>query len=155
MKYFRFVVLLLSIIILMPNINCGKSHKKNDAVVGTWLVESKDAKITIYNHKNKYYGKITWMKNPTYDDGTPKIDKENPDPKLRKRKLQGLVILRGFVYDENNEWEDGEIYDPKTGNDYSCNMTLSDDGKKLDVRGYIGISLFGRTQTWTRVKDKK
>ena len=65
----------------------------------------------------------------------------------------GLVILRDFVYDEEYVWEDGEIYNPKDGKTYSCKMELSKDKNTLEVRGYVGISLFGKTNTWTRQKD--
>jgi uncharacterized protein (DUF2147 family) len=60
------------------------------------------------------------------------------------------LILRGFVSTENNLWENGKIYDPKNGKDYSCKITMIDNNK-LDVRGFIGISLLGRTETWTRI----
>ena len=73
----------------------------------------------------------------------------NSDPKHQKQPLLGLIMLRNFVYDEDQVWNDGEIYDPKNGKTYSCKMTLK-DWNTLDVRGYIGISLFGRTDTWKR-----
>jgi uncharacterized protein (DUF2147 family) len=58
--------------------------------------------------------------------------------------------MTNFVYDEDNVWNDGKIYDPKTGKTYSCKMTLSGNKKSLDVRGFIGFSLIGRTSVWTR-----
>ena len=123
-----------------------------DLVTGTWLVQDKNAKIRIYGKNGKYYGKIVWLKEPKDEHGKEKTDKENPEESLRSRPLIGLIMLRDFEYDEDREWEDGEIYDPKNGKTYSCNMTLSEDGKTLDVRGYIGFSFIGRTQTWTRVE---
>jgi uncharacterized protein (DUF2147 family) len=59
-------------------------------------------------------------------------------------------------YDSGNgSWQNGHILDPDSGDIYHAEMTVIDGGKKLDVRGYIGISLFGRTQTWIRIpKDK-
>lgn len=141
----------LLFVFIITSVYAQKSTEA-DAIVGVWLVESKDAKVQIFKVDNKYDGKIVWLKNPTYDDGTEKVDKENPDQKLQKRPIFGLKMLKGFIYDEDNEWEDGEIYDPKSGKTYSCNMTLSADSKTLEVRGYIGISLFGRTSVWTRSK---
>jgi len=65
--------------------------------------------------------------------------------------LLGLQILKNFVYDaQDKEWEDGTIYDPKNGKTYSCIMTLS--GNNLNVRGYVGISMLGRTGVWTKVQ---
>lgn len=121
-----------------------------DLVIGNWLVQDKKAKVQIYKKGDRYFGKIVWLKEPNNEEGTPKVDKENPEEKLRTRPILGMVMLRDFVYDEDLVWEDGEIYDPKNGKTYSCKMTLSEDGRSLDVRGYIGISLIGRTQVWTR-----
>ena len=52
-----------------------------------------------------------------------------------------------------NEWGNGYIIDPKNGEIYHCKMTIDPDGNTLQVRGYIGIPLFGRTQTWTRITN--
>ena len=60
----------------------------------------------------------------------------------------GLEILRNFKFDNDDEWEGGKIYDPESGKTYSCNMSLT--GNELKVRGYVGVSLLGRTETWTR-----
>lgn len=122
-----------------------------DTILGEWYNASKEAKIEIYKDNNKYFGRLSWLKEPNDENGNPKFDKENPEKSLRNRPLQGLVILRDFVYDDDNVWTDGRIYDPKSGNDYKCKMTFTKD-KKLDVRGYIGISLFGRTETWTKAE---
>jgi uncharacterized protein (DUF2147 family) len=67
----------------------------------------------------------------------------------KDKPVIGMTILWGLKKD-GNEWTGGEILDPKNGKIYRCKMTLSADGKSLDVRGYIGISLIGRTQTWLR-----
>lgn len=143
------------LLLLLPflaafSLNLYAQSAEADAVVGTWIVEDKKAKIKIYNKGDKYYGKIVWLREPNDENGKPKVDKENPEEKLRTRPLVGLVMLKGFVYDEDNVWEDGDIYDPKNGKTYSCEMTLSEDGNTLDVRGYIGFSFIGRSQTWTR-----
>ena len=61
----------------------------------------------------------------------------------------GLVFLKGFEKDGENKWDDGEIYDPKNGKTYSSEMTLV-SSKQLNVRGYIGISLIGRTSKFTK-----
>ena len=59
----------------------------------------------------------------------------------------GLNLVNGFVYQGKNKWGDGTIYDPDNGKTYSCKMTLMEDNT-LKVRGFIGISLIGRTQVW-------
>lgn len=121
-----------------------------DAIVGKWLNKDGDAHIQIYKKGSKYYGKLVWLKNPTNEEGKAKTDIHNPNTNLRSRAILGLEILQNFSYDDG-EWEDGTIYDPKSGKTYSCKMTMSGNDK-LNVRGYIGISLIGRTDTWTRVK---
>jgi len=63
-----------------------------------------------------------------------------------------LVILKNFTYVEEDKWEDGEIYDPTNGKTYSCEMELSEDGKELDITGYIGFTWIGRTSTFTKVE---
>lgn len=131
----------------------GVSQKVNaDVVIGTWLTASGKAKVQIYQEGDKYYGKIVWLKIPTYEDGKPKTDKNNPDKAKQSEPLLGLNMLKNFEFDDD-EWEDGTIYDPENGKTYSCTIKYRDG--KLDLRGYIGISLIGRTQTWYKVSDIK
>jgi uncharacterized protein (DUF2147 family) len=127
-----------------------------DAVVGQWLTGDGKARIEIVKHDGVYDGTITWLKEPVYpaDDkqgmgGRPKVDRENPDKALQSRSIIGLPLIQGFKYGGDNVWIDGHIYDPESGKLYSCKMTLTMDGS-LKVRGYWGISLFGRTEIWTR-----
>ena len=130
------------------------AQKEADGALGTWFNEEKDCKLRIYKcgkSGEKYCGKIVWLDEPNEEDGTPKVDDENSDPKLQKRPLMGLVIMKGFVYDEDNVWEDGKIYDPENGKEYSCKMTLISKDR-LDIRGYIGFSFIGRTAEWTRAE---
>lgn len=73
--------------------------------------------------------------------------------KLHNQKILGLNIISDMKQNTNNplQWEDGHIVDPENGNKYRCILTVSPDGKTLKVRGYIGFSWIGRTQTWHRV----
>ena len=136
-------ILLFSIVVL-------QAQKAND-VLGTWLTEEKRAKIEIYKEEGKYFGKIVWLMEPNEENGEPKLDKENPDPELKKRPILGLNLISGFKWDDDDdEWDKGEIYDPETGNTYSSYMKLEGDNK-LNIRGYLGVSWIGRTTTWTRV----
>jgi uncharacterized protein (DUF2147 family) len=124
----------------------------NDKVIGNWYSEDKEAKIEIYKEVDKFFGKIVWLKESKNAEGKDKTDKNNPDEAKRSKKIVGMKMLWDFVYDEDNVWEDGKIYDAKSGKTYSCKMTLSEDGDTLEVRGYIGFSMFGRTAVWTRAK---
>ncbi len=146
----RFTIVLLFAYLFSGSLCAIAQTNEADRVIGNWLVQDKKAKIKIYKKNNKFYGKIVWLKEPNDAEGKPKVDKENSEEELRGRKLIGLLMLKDFEYDEDLVWEDGEIYDPKNGKTYSCKMTMSEDGRTLDVRGYIGISLIGRSQDWTR-----
>ncbi|HTY00279.1 MAG TPA: DUF2147 domain-containing protein [Bacteroidota bacterium] len=117
-------------------------------ILGEWLTAEGTSKIEIYKEGEEYCGRISWLKEPERD-GKPRVDDKNPDEKLRSRPLIGLVILRGFSFDGEDQWTGGKIYDPKSGNDYSAKMTLKDD-HTLNLRGYVLMPLFGRTETWTR-----
>jgi uncharacterized protein (DUF2147 family) len=126
------------------------SAQKADAVLGKWLNPSGEGQVEIYKKANKYFGRLVWLKFPKDVNGKPKLDKHNPDVNMRSRTELGIELLRDFVFDGDKGYENGTIYDPKNGKTYSCKMTL--DGNVLKIRGYIGISLFGRTEIWTRVK---
>mgnify|MGYP001475555590 CR=1 FL=1 len=123
-----------------------------DAILGDWYNQEKDAIIKIYREDGKYHGKITWMLNPLDENGNPKTDPLNPDKSLQSRSRMGMIIMYNFKYDGDNEWDDGSIYDPKSGNEYSGTMTLTSENR-LDLRGYVGIPLFGRTSNWSRKLD--
>lgn len=117
--------------------------------VGIWTNAEKEARFEIYKCGDKMCGKIIWLKEPNRD-GKPKTDISNPDKKLQSQPIIGLVFLKGFEYDDNNKWDDGTIYDPKTGKTYSSYMQMINKDK-LEVKGYIGISMIGRSQIWNRV----
>jgi uncharacterized protein (DUF2147 family) len=124
--------------------------QKADAILGTWANTNGQDHILIYKKGDKFFGKLDWIKVPNDEQGKPKADKNNPDPALRLRPDLGLELLKDFTFDGDNVYSGGTVYDPKNGKTYSCKMTL--DGNNLNIRGYIGISLFGRSVTWTRVK---
>jgi uncharacterized protein (DUF2147 family) len=97
---------------------------------------------------DKFYGKIIWL-NKSILNGKERTDTENPDKMKRNQNIVGLQILNGFEFNGSDSWNNGTIYDPKTGKTYSCTITLK-DSKTIKVRGYIGISLLGRTEMWSK-----
>ncbi len=128
--------------------------QKADDILGTWLNADKDAHIQIYQDNGKFFGKIVWMETPNDPEtGKPKTDNLNPDESLQSRPRMGLLLLKDFVFDED-EWNDGTIYDPKSGKTYSCYMEFEDlkDMNTLKIRGFIGMSILGKNTYWTRVK---
>lgn len=140
------------LIVAAGALNAQDNNQEGDKVVGVWLTQSKKGHVQITRYgENKYGGKIVWLRDPNDESGKPKLDKKNPDENKRKATILGLNNLLGFVYAGNKKYENGTIYDPENGKTYSCIMTLENDNT-LKVRGYIGFSLIGRTETWTRVK---
>jgi uncharacterized protein (DUF2147 family) len=126
---------------------------ESDKIVGVWEVGSGKARVKITKYGDKFGGKIVWLKEPNYPDGTKKVDKNNPDESKRTTPLLGYNNLLGFSYKGKSEYDGGTIYDPENGNVYNCVIALKDENT-LEVRGYIGVQLFGRTDTWKRVTLK-
>jgi uncharacterized protein (DUF2147 family) len=121
-----------------------------DKILGLWLSEDKTGKIDVYKANGKYFGKLIWGKTMYEPDGfTSRKDVKNKDEKLRPRNLKDLIMLNDFTY-HDGAWNGGQIYDPYSGKTYSCTLKLKDD--KLNIRGYVGVSLFGRTSVWEKVK---
>ncbi len=121
------------------------SYSNSNAVLGIWLTQIKDAKIEIYQKQTQYYGRVVWLAEPKDDEGNPKVDKNNPNTKLKTRPVLNMDILSGFIYDDG-EWTGGTIYDPKDGATYECKLWIEEGN--LMVRGYLGW-LFD-TKIWTR-----
>lgn len=121
-----------------------------DAIQGVWKTGEGNAMVRIYKNGDKYQGKVVWLKEPIDPEtGKPKVDKFHPDEASRTRPVLGLINVWGFVYQEKNVWSEGNIYDPKNGNTYSCTIKMINPNT-IEVRGFIGVSLIGRTDTWTR-----
>lgn len=114
-------------------------------IEGQWLTEDRSGVIEITKVGERFEGRVVGGEKK--GEG---LDVKNPDPALRSRELMGLVILKNLKK-EGDEFTDGEVYDPNTGNTYKAKARLLEDGS-LKLRGYIGISLFGRNEIWSRQK---
>lgn len=149
----KYIYLIMSIMIL--NISKAQTTEvpESDKIVGVWEVGSGKARVKITKYGDKFGGKIVWLKEPTYPDGTKKVDKNNPDETKRTTPLLGYNNLLGFSYKGKSEYDGGTIYDPENGNVYNCVISLKDENT-LEVRGFIGVQLFGRTDNWKRVTVK-
>lgn len=122
---------------------------QNDPILGKWYTENNSSIVLLKENNGVISGTIVWLKKTTDEDGQPKKDKKNPKKELRDRDILGLTILTGLEKD-GNKWSGGEIYDPNSGNTYRCEAHL--DGDALKVRGYMGISLIGRTTAWRKAE---
>jgi uncharacterized protein (DUF2147 family) len=119
----------------------------SSSVIGLW--KNEDASFELYEENGKLNAKIVSLVEPLTPDGKEKTDIHNPDANKHSRPIIGMVFMTGFTPAGSGKWDNGTIYDPKSGNTYSCNMEL-EGANTLKVRGYIGISLIGRTQIWKR-----
>ena len=120
-------------------------------VVGKWKLEDGTAIVEVYRQGDVFNGKIVWLETPTEPDGSPAVDNNNPNAKLRSRKLIGLNMLSGLKKD-GGEYTGGSIYDPGNGKTYNCSMKV--EGDVLKVRGSLDKrGLIGRTMDWFRVKE--
>lgn len=128
------------------------------AIVGDWLVDSRDAVIRIEHVGDEYQGYILWQLHDTYgpEDGPAlagKIvtDRHNPDPALRSQPLTGLRLLKGLHFDAATaKWIGGRVYNADNGRTYNCLVRLLGPNR-LQLHGYLGISLFGGNTVWSRV----
>lgn len=122
-----------------------------EGVVGKWKLSDGTAIVEVYQDGEVYNGKIVWLQNPTEPDGSPAVDNNNPDTKLRSRQLIGLNMLSDLKA-KDGEYSGGMIYDPGNGKTYYCSMSVEGDVLKvrgsLDKRGFLG-----RTMDWFRVKE--
>jgi uncharacterized protein (DUF2147 family) len=119
--------------------------------VGTWKnIDDKTgqpkALIQITESGGKLEGKVIKVINS--DDGPNPVCK-SCDGERKNKPVEGMTILWGLSKDGDG-WSGGQILDPKNGKVYKLKMTLDDGGRKLDVHGYIGFSLMGRSQIWQR-----
>ena len=121
-----------------------------EPVEGRWLTEPKTAVVEILRcDGGSLCGRLLWFRMKPSDHNPQALDIRNPDPGLRTRPLCGLIVMSGFRPAGQNQWSGGSLYDPESGNTYRGTIRLQPDDT-LSLRGYIGISLIGRTQDWTR-----
>ena len=129
-----------------------------ESILGRWLVDDKEAVVEIYPCAAAFCGRIAWLKEPLFppdDDGgmagKPKTDRNNPVAARRTDPILGSTVLRDLQF-TGSGWERGRLYDPETGTTYTCRARLT-GASRLEIRGYLGFSVLGRTVVWTRLRD--
>ena len=138
--------------LLILSLFLGLQSFAQNEILGLWYNDIKSSKIEIYKENGMYHGRIVWLEDPANSDGsTPRVDEFNEDPKLEKRPLMNLVILKDLKWNaEDKQWQEGTIYDPNNGKTYECYCLMQEDGT-LYFKGYvIGITWLGRSTVWTR-----
>jgi uncharacterized protein (DUF2147 family) len=121
------------------------------SVTGKWqTIDDETGKVRsvveIYSEKGKVFGKIIEITDKSRQDRLC----DACSGANKNKAMLGMVIIKNLEKDDD-EWEDGTILDPESGKVYKCYITL-EETNKLKVRGFIGFSLLGRTQYWTRVQ---
>ena len=128
----------------------GVGGARADPVEGLWLTQPKNGIVEISRCADgALCGRLVWLRITPADNNPRAVDDRNPNPELRDRPLCGITMMWGFHPAGAATWSGGSIYDPQSGNTYQGTITLRPDGT-LDLRGYVLISLLGRSETWTR-----
>lgn len=118
-----------------------------DQVCGTWLNEEGSSQIEIYEEAGQFFGRISWLKQPSGRNGQPLTDRNNPDPELKDRPILGMVLISDLEY-RRGAWTKGHIYSPKRGQTADCSIKIRKDGT---LQLTVSKSFFSTTQIWTRV----
>jgi len=125
-----------------------RAQTSENSIVGTWESDEKDVKMEYFQDGDRYNAKLLWGNKIVEADGiTSKEDAKNPDESLRARNIIGIVSLTGLKWN-GKEYTHGRTYDPPSGKTYNCKAWV--EGDKLRLRGYLGISMMGKTVVWHR-----
>ena len=135
------VILIISFLVISfsSKINSNTFSDEAEKIVGIWFTDDKTSKIQIYKDETQYFGKIIWM--------SSKASKEE----LKVKPKVGYQIFRKFTFEGKNVWSGGQVSDPRSGMTVSGKMTLKDENT-LNVRGYVGTPMFGKTVVLLRVE---
>ena len=125
-----------------------------DAIVGKWeAYPKKNLIVQVFKDNNEFKARIVWF-NDSDDKTKPmdmRLDEKNPDPSLRSRKILGMEVLQGMVYNaNNNRWESGKIYDAKSGRVWSSSAWITKDNI-LHVRGFWHFEFIGQNMNFKKV----
>ncbi|MCT4624811.1 MAG: DUF2147 domain-containing protein [Schleiferiaceae bacterium] len=131
MRYLLTISMLYSFFIV-------KGQTQADDILGTWWNPEKNSHIEVTKKDGKYQGKIVWLKEDKNEDGSsPRVDEHNEDESLRSRRILGLTLMYDLVWDEDDqEWDDGTIYDPRRGKTFSFYANLAEDGS-MNIFAYV------------------
>ncbi len=143
---------LIGLLLLTGALVNAPARADDTSPVGKWkTIDDKSGKpksiVAIWEQDGKLYGKVDQLLDPKPDDPHPVCKKCEGD--LKDKPILGMRIMWDLKK-AGETWTGGRIMDPDNGKTYRCNVTLADGGKRLLVRGFIGMALLGRTQTWLR-----
>lgn len=139
-----FRTLIAAALFLTPTLSTASAGD----VTGLWLTEKKGIIVDLYECGDGLCGRTVWLKKMFNKDGSPRLDVNNSDPALHDRHWCGIEVITNVRPDGPGHWDDGEVYDPKTG--HTFDFEIKDKGEYLKVRGYLGLKLAGKSEVWTR-----
>lgn len=139
--------LLLTFVFTMLSL-CISAQNHSDDLLGKWVNEDAIARFEFFKTGNTYNAKIIWLAKPQNENGEQKLDKNNPDKKLRNRPILGMVILTGLQFSANDlMWVRGKIYSPERGETVDCKIRLNN---KNEFALIVSKGIFSSTKKWKR-----
>ena len=145
-------IIALPLMLMTLNIFSEAQHNDN-SIVGRWMSTDQNLEVEVYKQGDEYWAKVIWF-DDTDDRSRPmsqRCDKKNSNETLRTRKLIGLVVMHGLVYNtDNGEWQEGRIYDASSGKDWNAKAWLTTNGC-LKVRGFWHYEILGQNMCFKRV----
>lgn len=140
MSFSRFILSL----VLVCGFPISAMAAEKDDIMGLHWNPDRDGVVEIYAEDDVINGRVIWSKDPMIDAG-------NPDPALRGRDMLGVPFLTGFRFDGDDRWTGGRVYAPDDGRTYRGKLWL--EGGDLKMRGFVGVSLLGRTAVFPAYPD--
>ena len=139
--------LLLNFVFAILSLSISAQNHPDD-LIGKWVNEDASARFEFFKTGNTYNAKIIWLAKHQNENGEQKLDKNNPDKKLRNRPIIELVMLTGLQFSANNTmWNDGKIYSPEKGETLACKIRLTN---KNELALTVSKSIFSVTKKWKR-----
>jgi uncharacterized protein (DUF2147 family) len=143
------ILLTFAAVSLFPTLAVRAQQAPEDALLGTWQADDGSVKLDMYKAGSEFQAHLLYGNEVVEaDNATFKKDTKNPDPALRSRSLKNIVFIWGLHWD-NGKWAGGTLYDGSSGRTYKCNVEFKDG--KMQLRGYLGISVLGQTRAFHRV----
>ena len=141
-------------LMLMTLITMAAAQHNASSIIGRWMNADNNLEVEIFKVGDEYRARVVWF-DDTDDKSNPmyqRCDKKNPDKGLRNRKLIGLEVMHGLVYNSGeDEWQEGKIYDASSGKDWNAKAWLTEDGC-LKVRGFWHLEFLGQNICFKRVQ---
>jgi len=149
-------IIFASMVAIGPATSSEAAHQAPASPIGRWYAEGGAAQVEISDCGGELCGQVLWLRSPFDENGCELHDRYNPDESLRHRPVIGLDIVRGLVRssDAAAVWNGGTIYDPGSGRTYRASLTVIGENR-VELRGYVGIPLIGRTTSWFRVGSEQ